>query len=118
MNQGVAGQQCPLHFYSTRARWRAALTERSFVEAAQETFQLHYDCGLTLQMRLHEAARERRSSDLWVIWRDFLSRVRTGTPWTDDAFLDAAERHTGEAAIDETRRWLEGRLGEPEGAGE
>ncbi|MFO1493461.1 MAG: hypothetical protein U1F26_02230 [Lysobacterales bacterium] len=64
-------------------------------------FDNFYSCGLLLQMLIDADARRASAGQcsLWCVWRDFLSRVDAGEPWSTDTFLAAAGQHVDASTL-------------------
>jgi hypothetical protein len=61
--------------------------------SARGAFDMHYACGMLLQLAAHQEAQA-TGNDLYAVWRRFLDSVRDGAAWDAHGF-EAAMRETG-----------------------
>jgi hypothetical protein len=86
-----------------------------FEAAAAGRFDDLYQCGLLLQLQMHEAAMESGRGDLFAIWRVYKARVAAGETADTETVLAAAAPFVDAAVLDRVRATVFTRQDDPAG---
>ncbi|GGD18494.1 hypothetical protein GCM10011342_28950 [Aquisalinus flavus] len=61
----------------------------------RDVFNLHYECGMIIQLSADQEIRREGKGDIFTIWRAFRGRIADGEPWNEDTFLSVIEAEAG-----------------------